>query len=702
MSPRARMIRLPTRLAPMEAPPEPVVRLWVLRAQVRLLSCARPQPDELEEQLRAFRELGVLPKTVALAPVDDHEALLVHLTDELHRLEEQVRAHKSDLDDNLDRLRELLGLSALEAAVLSLAVRLQTSDALLRAYGQLHQGESRSAFELMGHMLDEDPVELRRVLGPDGALRRLGFVRSSRYHYRSSPFPMELHSDVEDILLVPHESAEDLLVSFFHRGPRATHELSSFTHLRDDLELLRRVMAGALRGATTGVHVLLYGPPGTGKTELCRALAEDLGATLFEIAVEGRDGDPMTGGLRSTAFRVCQHALARRPKTLVLFDEIEDVFAGRRSFRHYGPGPRHDGYGPDVEKGWMNQLLEKSTVPSFWVTNTLDSLDPAFVRRFDLIVALPEPPVSARRQMARRHLAGLPVDEAFLDKLAHDERITPATLAALRRVAELGGTDGDLEGRLWRALSQRQRALQHKHLPRRSVSPLPWDSRFLQTDPDIAPLVDALARRPSARVLLHGPPGTGKTEVAHELARRAALPLLVRSASDLLSKWVGDTEANLAKMFQEATDTGAVLLLDEADSFFRDRAHERHGYEVSLVNELLTQLERFEGLFLCATNLVDDLDRAAFRRFDLKVAFAPLTSSQRLLLLEEALGAPIEAPALRRRVMALHGLTPGDLAALLRRQRILGRPPQLEEWLSALEADLRLKAKERGPRVGFA
>ncbi|MFZ9889459.1 MAG: AAA family ATPase, partial [Myxococcota bacterium] len=440
---------------------------------------------------------------------------------------------------------------------------------MVRAYGQLHHGESRSAFELMGHMLGEDPVELRHALRPDGTLRRLGFLRTSRFHYRGSPFPMELHADVEDILLVPHESAEDLLVSFFRRGPRAAHDLSSFTHLRDDLDLLRRVMAGALRQEASGVHVLLYGPPGTGKTELCRALAEDLGATLFEIAVEGRDGDPLTGGLRSTAFRVCQHALARRRSTLVLFDEIEDVFAGRRAGRHHSLSGRPEGASHDVEKGWMNQLLEQSAVPSFWVTNAIDQLDPAFVRRFDLIVALPEPPVCARRQMAETHLAGLPLSEAFLDQLATDERLTPATLSTLRRVAELGGTDGQLESRLWRALAQRQRTLPHKPRLARSTSPLSWDGRFLNTDPPMEPVIRALAAQPQGRVLLHGLPGTGKTELVHEVARRSGVPLMVRSASDLLSKWVGDNEANIAKMFHEAADQGCILLLDEADSFFR-------------------------------------------------------------------------------------------------------------------------------------
>ncbi|MFZ9889460.1 MAG: hypothetical protein ACO3JL_18350 [Myxococcota bacterium] len=95
MSPRARMIRLPTRIPALEAPPEPLVRLWVLRVQVRMLSYFPPQPDELEEQLRTFIDLGVLPKAVAQVPAADCETLLVRLHDELRRLEEQVRSRCS-------------------------------------------------------------------------------------------------------------------------------------------------------------------------------------------------------------------------------------------------------------------------------------------------------------------------------------------------------------------------------------------------------------------------------------------------------------------------------------------------------------------------------------------------------------------------------------------------------------------------------
>ncbi|WP_305214838.1 ATP-binding protein, partial [Klebsiella pneumoniae] len=74
-------------------------------------------------------------------------------------------------------------------------------------------------------------------------------------------------------------------------------------------------------------------------------------------------------------------------------------------------------------------------------------------------------------------------------------------------------------------------------------------------------------------------------------------------------------------MFDTAQTEGAVLLLDEADSFLRSRKHAERNYEVSEVNEMLAGMERFHGLFICTTNLFDDLDEAALRRFAFKIRF---------------------------------------------------------------------------------
>ena len=138
---------------------------------------------------------------------------------------------------------------------------------------------------------------------------------------------------------------------------------------------------------------------------------------------------------------------------------------------------------------------------------------------------------------------------------------------------------------------------------------------------------------------------------------------MIRRASDLMSKYVGETEQQIAAMFARAEEDGAVLLLDEADSFMQSRQQAVRNYEVSEVNEMLQGMERFNGIFVCTTNLFDRLDEAALRRFSFKIRFMPLLPAQReSMFVDEALDGDASAldDAMRRELAALDGLTPGD------------------------------------------
>lgn len=125
----------------------------------------------------------------------------------------------------------------------------------------------------------------------------------------------------------------------------------------------------------------------------------------------------------------------------------------------------------------------------------------------------------------------------------------------------------------------------------------------------------------SLNMLFYGPPGTGKTEYAKYIARELNRKLLVKRVSDLESMFVGETEKNIRKMFREAEQKKAVLFLDEADSLLRNRESALQSFEVSRVNELLTQMENFKGVFIAATNFNDVLDNACRRRFAMKLKF---------------------------------------------------------------------------------
>lgn len=169
-----------------------------------------------------------------------------------------------------------------------------------------------------------------------------------------------------------------------------------------------------------------------------------------------------------------------------------------------------------------------------------------------------------------------------------------------------------------------------------------------------------------------------------------------------MSKWVGENEQNIANAFRQAEQENAVLLIDEVDSFLQDRRGAQRGWEVTLVNEMLTQMESFSGVFIASTNLMQGLDQAALRRFDLKVKFDYLNDAQRCELLHRhcaALSLPTPSPQQLAQLTCMRTLTPGDFAVVTRQTRF--RPiASAVQLVAALEVECGLKEGARAT-LGF-
>ncbi len=160
-----------------------------------------------------------------------------------------------------------------------------------------------------------------------------------------------------------------------------------------------------------------------------------------------------------------------------------------------------------------------------------------------------------------------------------------------------------------------------------------------------------------------------------------------------MSKYVGENEKNIADAFNQAEQDGALLLIDEVDSFLQDRRGSRNSWEVSLVNEMLTQMESFAGVFIASTNLMDGIDQAALRRFDLKVKFDYLQPAQACEMFRRyCANLNIAEPAQEaiQRLTRLSKLTPGDFAAVARQHMFLS-VASAQDFAAALEAECAVK-----------
>ena len=570
------------------------------------------------------------------------------------------------LGANLKALARMLGLNTVDFQVLGLCALVHSDSLLSRCIGLYGGIDNRRLVSTLGLLLQLPARDIQMALSKEATLLSSGLLEVD-YSVGDITLNNRLsfsNSDLLDQLCYHHGAAEELFRHSFRISESGLLSAASYPHLEQEIDIALRFLRKSQAQGRVGVNVLIYGPPGTGKTELCRLLASELGSELYEIAVSDRDGDPIPGHQRLCALRSAMHVL-RGSQALVLLDEIEDIF------HEYGNSSRR------LYKSWVNRVLEENNQPCFWLSNDISQLDSAYIRRFDLIIEATNPARESREQILLNLGAGR-LGQDMLGKLTSHDALSPAVF---KRAYEVARMSQPRAGRrqnqvLERILDATLKAQGHAPLERSGdkSSRLPglYSPALVNTDIALDDLLAGLRRCPQARLCFYGRPGTGKTAFAHWLADSLSKPVLVKRCSDLIGPLVGQTEQNLAAAFSLAQETGAVLVLDEVDSFLQDRSKARHSWEVTGVNEMLTQMEAFDGLFIASTNLMNDLDEAALRRFDLKVNFKALRAEQIVELfqshiLELKLKDPKQLGL--NKVVGLNNLAPGDFAAVARRAR---------------------------------
>ena len=596
------------------------------------------------------------------------------------------------IQQNIDTLTQLLSLNTTEQTLFRLSVQLRLDEPLKKLSEALPKSNLIGVSELLSNLFGLPKSDIISALKDKGKLLGYGLLERNynpdRFHDYLDWGKM---LDFDEFISEPLNE-QVLLKVCTKPAIEPSLSLDDFAHLNEMKTMMLDYLQSSFATHRKGANILIYGAPGTGKTEFATLLGKVLSVSVNNITYMDEDGDVISAEDRLNKCRFAQKVLEGQ-SSLLIFDEIEDVF--RAGFFECSVAQKN--------KAWMNQLLENNNVPMIWLSNSVSGIDPAFLRRFDLILEMPDLPLKNKSALITQLTEGK-LSPAYVQHFAKVRSLTPAILSRTIRVAKELNTSNFAET----LLMMFNQTLKSQNKPK--IEPLvlgkaDYNLDYVACNDNIHRISEGLKQSKKGRICCYGPPGTGKTAWAAWLAEELDMPLLLKQGSDLLNRYVGGTEQNIAQAFEQAKADNALLVLDEVDTFLFSREGADRSWERSQVNEMLTQIERFEGLMVVSTNLIEVLDPAALRRFDLKLKFDYLTLPQRLDFAKqqaEILGLPLLSEENLNQIESLNLLTPGDFAAVARRHQF--SPFQkVQDWLMALQGECEVKPAFSATtrRIGF-
>jgi transitional endoplasmic reticulum ATPase len=609
------------------------------------------------------------------------------------------------LAENLRLAGECVGLNHVESPVLQFMIA-ATDYELAEISNGVRMDGKHSVTRTLAIATALPLQQVQKALRPRSRLIETGFLQLTDH----GDLIDRVYVDARLLELIRFEglTRDGLMETYLSAAKPPTLGADDFPHLASQIDVARRILTAALAQNTRGVNLFLYGPTGTGKTEVARLLASLCKTKLFVAGAEGDDGESPNLAERLRSLAVGNRMLGTG-QSLLLFDEIEDLFEENPFARLLGS----ERDSSSMSKQWFNLLLESNPAPTIWISNTITGMDPAYLRRFSFVVEVGKVTEAQRRRVWMKHLGSEDIlPEVDVEYLAGRFDCSPAQIGTAVSSARLAFGSQLTRATLTAVLDPTEKILNGSRISPMTFDPSRYFSDVLNTgDTNLETIAAQLSTwtpgdQRGVSLCLYGQPGTGKSAYVRYLAHRMDRPLVARRASDLVSKYVGDTEKNIAEAFSEAQRDNAILLLDEADSFLRDRRDATRSWELTQTNEILQQMEFFTGIFACTTNLFKSLDQASLRRFTFKIAFDYLRGDQSHLLFRRTLlalsgeEAVVDSDTLSGSLKRIANLTPGDFSAVSRRFTTLRESPSAQRLFEELVAEVAVKEGSR-TKVGY-
>lgn len=595
--------------------------------------------------------LRALDAMVAIGPADPDPAMVERVRSQRGEIESRLIELGPD-NDPMCRLADRLQMPDLVRDFLWSAVAVATDPRIVTHLVALvgphvRRGLSPAGYAVLAKLDHDDARELGLALGPHHPLFRAGILSSAEEQTSRSGTPLTVADR-----LISYLAGRDMLDPGLAGAGQVLSVSDRMRYDDGQQEALRQLADGLDESAP--LLVIVQGRIDSGRRTAAARVATQRGRPV--VSLDLTRVQPSIAGLDAALLALRRECVIR--DAIPLIAEAHDVVSG-----------------PEEQAGRLRRLslfLDETAGPVV-ITTSRSGLDLGTSRRC-LRVDWPAPEYATRRQLWVDTLGS--EAEALgseLDAVAHRYRLGPGGIRRAAAAARLlAGSrqqtlePGDLVRGVRNDIAERVGSLATRVEVKQS-----WDDLVLSED-----LLDQIrgltarvrhahrvyedwgfhrkvARGVGVPALFSGPPGTGKTMVAGLIARDLDLELLQVDLSQVVSKWIGETEKQLARVFDAAEAGHALLLFDEADSLFAKRSTEIRGatdrYANLEVNYLLQRVESFGGIVILTTNLETSIDTALKRRLAAHITFWPPDEDEREELWRRMLttpGAPVDLDTL--------------------------------------------------------
>lgn len=580
-------------------------------------------------------------------------------------LKKRLNQYPSNLNDDIEKrlkiIRETFKLAKDEVKILTffyLVEIIELVDGYLGTSGTLINLSHISNFRSHGHnILGVNRKSFLHALSKRSLLKACIIESSNR--------ELELTDWYSDYLSGLVNS--DLSLEFFTKENNESLQITDFNICENEMMVLDSLIKSKKQQ-----NILFYGVAGTGKSSFARCLARTYKKELYTVKIpETDDHKDRLRAIYATT------SLADKNKTIVLIDEADEILNSYKSFF----------FESKTNKSWINNLLESHQKKVIWITNRASEIDSSTMRRFTFSIEFKKFSIKDRLRVLSREIKRRGLNGYFDDEVLHDLCKTYSVNAGgiidainILKIGRKTRKETALK-KIRTLLRNHEKVTGGKNNYYSKSSELKdYSLKGLNTSQNLENVVSALRQyteyqdresknHNSIKILLYGMPGTGKSEFVYYLGNLLNKEVLLKRCSDIQSMWVGETEKNIAGAFNEAQGDNSILFFDEADSFLYPRKDAHHSWEKNFTNEILTQIDSYKGIVVFATNEIDGLDHAAFRRFQFKIEFLSLTSEGNIQFYNNILRPLVLndndlSEKEINRIQSIEDLTPGDFVVV--------------------------------------